>query len=124
MRKRPTIKGRGADIYLGDNSAQPTEQKPKRLKRSAIGETLPALNGLHAAKAEVESSCPLNAFKKAVAWQIETAEAIANQTIEHQERRAQWAQDVFLAPWLAAQASLARKIVNQSAATARTLWRI
>jgi hypothetical protein len=124
MKKRPTIKGRGADIYLGGDSKQNSDQRPKKARGNLVAEKARTENRLNIPKANGESACGLDGLRRAVAWQIETAEKLANQAIEQQERRVEWAKDAPLAPWFEAQASLARKIVAQSAAAARSLWRI
>jgi hypothetical protein len=124
MKKRPTIKGRGADIYLGGNSKQHPDQRPKKARGNLVAEEARTENGLNALNANGESACGLDGLRQTVAWHIATAEKLANQTIEQQERRVEWAKDAPLAPWFDAQAALARKIVAQSAAAARSLWRI
>ena len=71
-----------------------------------------------------ESVFGLEGMKKAAAWYIETSEKLANQALELQEKAMGWAKDTPLAPLFEAQNSLARKIVEQSANAARTLWQI
>jgi len=123
MKKRPTIKGRGADIYLGD-PAQYSNQRPKKSKASVAEEEARTGNALNSQTANAKSACSLDSLKKAVAWQIEISEKLASQAIEQLEQRTQWAKNAPLAPWFEAQASLARKIIAQSAAAARSLWQI
>jgi hypothetical protein len=71
-----------------------------------------------------ESVFGLESMKKAAAWYIETSEKLANQALELQEKAMGWAKDTPLAPLFEAQNSLARKIVEQSANAARTIWQI
>src|SRR5713226_9221697 len=107
MKKRPTIKGRGADIYLGGDPAQNSDHRPKKSRGSVVTEEARTENVLTSPNAKGESACGLAGLKKAMAWQIATGEKLANQVIEQQERRAQWARDALMAPWFEAQASLA-----------------
>src|SRR5712692_784416 len=124
MKKRPTIKGRGADIYLGGDPAQNSDHRPKKSRGSVVTEEARTENVLTSPNAKGESACGLAGLKKAMAWQIEISEKLASQAIEQLEQRTQWAKNAPLAPWFEAQASLARKIIAQSAAAARNLWRI
>lgn len=71
-----------------------------------------------------ESVFSLDGVKKAAAWYIETNEKLANQAIELQIKTMSWAKETPLAPLLEAQTSLARKMVERSAAAARNLWQL
>ena len=124
MKKRPKIKGRGADIYLGGDAAQNSDQRPKKSPASAIAAKPPVENNFDALHANGKSICGLDSLRRAMAWQIRTGERLAVQTIEQQEMRAQWAQDALLVPWFEAQVAIARTIIAQSAAAARNIWRI
>jgi hypothetical protein len=62
--------------------------------------------------------------KKAAAWYIETSEKLATQMIELQEKATSWAKETPLAPLFEAQSSIARKLVERSAAAARNLWQL
>jgi hypothetical protein len=62
--------------------------------------------------------------KKAAAWYIETSEKLATQIIELQEKATSWAKETPLAPLFEAQSSIARKLVERSAAAARNLWQL
>ncbi|HKV53188.1 MAG TPA: hypothetical protein VJN94_00975 [Candidatus Binataceae bacterium] len=71
-----------------------------------------------------ESVFNLEGVKKAAAWYIETSEKFATQALELQEKAAGWAKDTPFAPLLEAQHSFARKFVERSVSTARSLWQI
>jgi hypothetical protein len=66
----------------------------------------------------------MDGVKKMAAWYIETAEKIATQALELQEKATSWAKDTPLAPIFEAQVSIARKFVEGSFSTARSLWQI
>jgi hypothetical protein len=66
----------------------------------------------------------LEGIKKAAAWYIETSEKFAQQALELQEKATGWVKDTPFAPLVEAQNALARKLVEQSANVARTLWQI
>ena len=63
-------------------------------------------------------------IKKAAAWYIETSEKFATQFIELQEKAMSWAKETPFAPLFEAQSSIARKLVERSAAAARNLWQL
>jgi hypothetical protein len=71
-----------------------------------------------------ESFFSFDGVKKAAAWYIETSEKLANQAIELQEKATGWAKETPFAPLFEAQSSIARKLVERSASTARSLWQI
>ncbi len=62
--------------------------------------------------------------KKAAAWYIDTGEKLATQALDLQARATEWAKDTPFYPLIEAQQSIGRKLVGQSASTARTLWRL
>ncbi len=62
--------------------------------------------------------------KKAAAWYIETSEKLATQMIELQEKATSWAKETPLAALFEAQSSIARKLVERSAAAARNMWQL
>jgi hypothetical protein len=62
--------------------------------------------------------------KKAAAWYIDTSEKFATQALDLQAKTTEWAKDTPLYPLIEAQQSIGRKLVEQSASTARTLWRL
>jgi hypothetical protein len=123
MSKRPKIKGRGVDIYLGGDAEQhlaPGRKKSTRAAAAGKGQTADKLELLSRPR---ESSC-VDGIKRVVACQIQNSERLANQAIELQEQSAQWAKNTPLAPLFEAQTSIARKIVQRAAAAARNLWQI
>ena len=71
-----------------------------------------------------ESFFSVDGAKKAAASYIETSEKLANQVIELQEKSLSWAKETPLAPLFEAQISIAKKLVERSAAAARNLWQI
>lgn len=71
-----------------------------------------------------ESFLSMDGVKKAAAWYIETAEKLATQAIELQEKATGWAKETPLAPIFDAQHSMARKMLERSTAAARNLWQI
>lgn len=64
------------------------------------------------------------AAKKAAAWYIDTGEKIATQALQFQAKASEWAKDTPIYPLIEAQQSIGRRLVEQSASTARTLWRL
>lgn len=62
--------------------------------------------------------------KKAAAWYIDTGEKLATQALDFQAKATEWAKDTPFYPLIEAQQSIGRKLVEQSASTARTLWRL
>ena len=66
----------------------------------------------------------IDGMKKMAALYIETGEKLANQAIELSEKTTSWAKDTPLAPIFEAQVSIARKFVEGSYSTARSLWQI
>jgi hypothetical protein len=71
-----------------------------------------------------ESMLSLDGVKKVAEWYIEACEKMANQFIEMQEKGTEWAKETPFASLFEAQTSIARKLVEQSAAAARMLWQI
>ncbi|HZP45855.1 MAG TPA: hypothetical protein VFB15_09405 [Candidatus Binataceae bacterium] len=71
-----------------------------------------------------ESLFSVEGVKKAAAWYIDTAEKLATQAIELQEKATGWAKETPLAPLFEAQHSMARKVLERSTAAARNLWQI
>jgi hypothetical protein len=66
----------------------------------------------------------IDGAKKIAALYIDTSEKIAEQMIELQERATSWAKETPFAPIFEAQSSMARKLIERSAAAARNLWQI
>ena len=62
--------------------------------------------------------------KKAAAWYIDTGEKLATQALEFQAKAGEWAKETPFYSLIEAQQSFGRKLVEQSASTARTLWRL
>jgi len=62
--------------------------------------------------------------KKAAAWYIDTSEKLATQALEMQEKVAGWAKETPFAPMIEAQQKLARKLLERSVSTARSLWQV
>jgi hypothetical protein len=71
-----------------------------------------------------EACFSVEGAKKAAAWYIDTSEKIANQALEFQAKVTEWAKDTPIYPIIEAQQTIGRKFVEQSASTARTLWRL
>jgi hypothetical protein len=71
-----------------------------------------------------ESLFSMDGMRKAAAWYIETAEKLATQALELQEKATGWAKETPLAPLFEAQQSMARKVVERSTAAVRNLWQI
>jgi hypothetical protein len=125
MRKRPKIKGRGADLYLGGGSEKHSHLPQKKSAGAAVAEkAAPAANKFESLSGRGESLCVLGGVQRAMACYIRNSEKLANQAIELQELGAQWAKHTPLAPLFEAHASIARKIVERAAAAARNLWQI
>ena len=62
--------------------------------------------------------------KKFAAWYIDTNEKIAKNAIDFQATATAWAKETPLAPIFAAQQDFGRKLVERSAETARSLFRV
>ncbi len=62
--------------------------------------------------------------KKAAAWYIDTTEKIATQALDFQVKATEWAKETPIYPFIEAQQTIGRKFVEQSASTARSLWRL
>lgn len=62
--------------------------------------------------------------KKAAAWYIDTTEKLAGQALDFQAKATEWARETPIYPFIEAQQTIGRKLVEQSASTARTLWRL
>lgn len=125
MTKRPKIKGRGADVFLGGDSERHLNLPPKKFAEMPVASR---------ANAEPErerefrsesksSSCALG-LKNVLEFHIRSAEMLAMQAIEVQEQSTRWAKNTPLAALIEVQSSIARKIVECAAAAARNLWRI
>lgn len=71
-----------------------------------------------------ESFFGFDGMKKAAEWYIETTEKLATQAIEMQEKSLEWAKGTPLEALFEAQNSIARKLIERSAAAARNLWQI
>jgi hypothetical protein len=124
MGKRPKIKGRGADIYLG---VDPQERPPLHQTASEgakVSERVDSEKVFASCAKLAESLCSFDGLKKAAAMYIENSEKFANQAIELQERSVGWVKETPLAPLIEAQISIVRKFVESSASAARNLWQI
>ena len=66
----------------------------------------------------------LDGAKKVAAWYIDTNEKIAKDVIDFQATATSWAKETPLAPIFAAQQEFGRKLVERSAETARSLFRL
>ena len=62
--------------------------------------------------------------KKAAAWYIDTTEKLATQALDFQVKATEWARETPIYPLIEAQQTIGRKLVEQSASTARSLWRL
>jgi hypothetical protein len=126
MAKRPRIKGRGADIYLGiegDEQAGISRQivakrRPKRSPRAKKvdgkendGELCRLVPGLARAR-------------DAVAWYLAANQKLTNQLLEQQAKNISWAERTPLAPIFDAQIAIARRMLEQSTSVAKSLWQI
>jgi hypothetical protein len=62
--------------------------------------------------------------KKAAAWYIDTTEKFATQALDFQAKATEWAKETPIYPFIEAQQTIGRKLVEQSVSTARSLWRL
>ena len=62
--------------------------------------------------------------KRIAAWYIDTSEKFATQALELQEKAFGWAKETPFAPMIDAQQKLARKLVERSVSTARSMWQL
>jgi hypothetical protein len=120
MRKRPQIKGKGADIYLGGESNEgPDVTGPEKAEASDRPDT----------EAFSEPSAKFKVFgleglQKAAAWLIESGENAAGQAIDFQVKITDWTKGTPLGPLFELQTSISRKCVECTASAARKLWQI
>jgi hypothetical protein len=124
MSKRPRIKGRGADIYLGGDSKEHPALQQTASEEAKMSETVDSEKVGESFSKRGESLCSLDGVKKAAAWYIEKSENLANQAIELQEKSTRWAKETLLAPLFEAQSSIARRFIKCSASAVRKLWQI
>jgi hypothetical protein len=124
MSKRPQIKGRGADIYLGSDSKERPTLQQSASEEAKISGKMNSAKVRESSTKLGESLCSFEGVKKIAAWYIEKSESLAKQAIELQEKRTEWAKETLLAPMFEAQSSIARKFVECSASAVRNLWRI
>ncbi len=80
--------------------------------------------GMFEAFNKFSESFNMEGVKKAAAWYIETSEKFANQALDLQEKATEWAKETPLYPIFEAQYSIGRKLVERSASTARSLWKL
>jgi hypothetical protein len=66
----------------------------------------------------------LESAKKAAAWYIDASEKFATQALDIQEKVTGWAKETPFAPMIEAQQKLARKLIERSVSTARSLWQL
>lgn len=124
MRKRPQIKGKGADIYLGGDSEERPAPQPKESREAKLSEKPEEGKAPDSFSKFGGSFLSLDGVKKAAARYIECSEKLANQAIELQEKTTSWAKRTPLWPLFEVQTTIARKIVECSASAARNLWQI
>jgi hypothetical protein len=62
--------------------------------------------------------------KKAAAWYIDASEKFATQALEIQEKVMGWTKETPVAPMVEAQQKLARRLIERSVSTARSLWQL
>jgi hypothetical protein len=124
MSKRPQIKGRGADIYLGGDSKERPVLQQTVSEEAKMSETVDSEKVYDSFTKLGESLCSLEGVKKAAAWYIEKSENLANQAIELQEKSTWWAKETLLAPLFEAQSSIMRKFIECSVSAVRNLWQI
>lgn len=124
MRKRPQIKGKGADIYLGGDSRERPAPQQKEPSEARLSEKPGEGKAADSFSKFGESFLSLDGVKKTAARYIECGERLANQAIELQEKTTSWAKKTPLWPLFEVQTTIARKIVESSASAARNLWQI
>jgi hypothetical protein len=124
MRKRPQIKGRGADIYLGGDSHEEPALHQTASEGAKVSERVDSEKGFESFAKLGQSLCSLDGVKNAAAWYLKNSEKLANQVIELQEKSMGWAKETPLAPLLEAKILIARKLVESSASAVRNLWQI
>ena len=125
MSKRPKIKGRGADIYLGgSDTKQPSKPTLMTSQNAAVIKQAKSDSSDTPDAPFDQSFCGIARMKQAAAWYIDTNEKLARQAVELQKKNVEWATGTAFAPLFEAQASSACTLIEGSAATARNLWRI
>ena len=82
-------------------------------------------SGIYEGFSRVAEACfSPDSAKKAVSWYIDAAEKFATQALDFQVKATEWAKETPIYPLIEAQQTIGRKLVEQSASTARTLWRL
>ena len=120
MRKRPQIRGKGADIYLGgESNGGPEVTGPEKAEASDRPDTEGSSEP--SAKFKVFG---LEGLQKAAAWLIESGENAAGQAIDFQVKMTDWTKGTPLGPLFELQTSISRKCVECTASAARKLWQI
>ena len=124
MAKRPQIKGRGADIYLGGDSKEGPALQQTASEEPKLAEKVDSEKVRESFTKLGEPLCSLEGVKKAAARCIEKSENLANRAIELQEKNTGWAKETLFAPLFEAQRSIARKFIECWASAVRNLWQI
>ena len=80
-------------------------------------ETIPKLNGQ-------VTTLGIEPLKKIAEWYVDTAEDFANYGFALQQSGMSWMKDTPWSHWFGIQASIAAKLLGNSARAARSLWQI
>lgn len=117
----------------------PTEARPARAEQAKGGETTIAGEKTGtAAQSKIQQANCLPFFqsfstlnidwwkgtKQMAAWYIDTAEKLAREMLDSQEKALNWAQDTLWAPLFQSQTTLAHRWVEGSANLVRRFWQI
>jgi hypothetical protein len=124
MPKRPRIKGRGADIYLGGDSEERLALPQKAPESVEVVEQVDSEKVFASSTSPEESVCALDGLKRAAACYIDDSEKLSYQAIDLQEKSMASLMETMLAWLFEMHSSFARMFVQCSACAMRNLWQI
>src|ERR1700730_14338605 len=112
---------RGQNSWLNSNSTEQSSRKNER--RNLMSEK--EQRGVYEGFSRMAEACLTpDSAKKAAAWYIDTTEKLATQALDLQPKATEWAKETPIYPFIEAQQTIGRKLVEQSVSTARSLWRL
>jgi hypothetical protein len=111
-----------ADSWL---SSKTTDESSRKTLSRRLPMSEKEQSGMYEGISRIAEKCfnPAGA-KKAAAWYIDTTEKLATQALDFQVKATEWAKETPIYPFIEAQQTIGRKLVEQSASTARSLWRL
>jgi hypothetical protein len=106
-------------------NSETTEQRSQKNSERRMVMSEKEHSGVYEGMSRFAEKCfnPAGA-KKAAAWYIDTTEKLATQALDFQVKATEWAKETPIYPLFEAQQTIGRKLVEQSATTARSLWKL